>query len=108
MRQQWRQLRDTFTSGTLFAVCLDVNGLSKRFVYVLRSIHDSPRTYVGLTSQVQARLAAHNAGRSRHTSRYRPWRLVVTVEFADEDTAVRFERYPKSGSGHAFARRHFL
>jgi hypothetical protein len=30
----------------------------------------------------------------------------VVIEFADEERAVRFERYLKSGSGVAFARRH--
>jgi hypothetical protein len=29
------------------------------------------------------------------------------MEFADERTARRFERYLKSGSGRAFAKRHF-
>jgi hypothetical protein len=32
---------------------------------------------------------------------------VVIVEFLSEDKARTFERYLKSGSGHAFARRHF-
>jgi hypothetical protein len=31
----------------------------------------------------------------------------VVIEFTDEDTAIRFERYLKSGSGRAFAKRHF-
>jgi hypothetical protein len=29
------------------------------------------------------------------------------VEFRTERLALRFERYLKSGAGHAFARRHF-
>jgi len=29
------------------------------------------------------------------------------MEFADGSTAARFERYLKSGSGRAFAKRHF-
>ena len=33
--------------------------------------------------------------------------LVVSLEFADATVAGRFERYLKSGSGRAFARRHF-
>jgi hypothetical protein len=32
---------------------------------------------------------------------------VVIVEFPTEAQAVRFERYLKSGSGRAFATRHF-
>jgi hypothetical protein len=31
----------------------------------------------------------------------------VTIHFPDEQRALDFERYLKSGSGRAFARRHF-
>ena len=79
----------------------------KCFVYLLRSVNERDRPYVGLTSDVAARLAAHNARRSPHTARFKPWELVVAMEFADEATAIRFERYLKSGSGRAFAKRHF-
>lgn len=78
-----------------------------RFVYVLRSEIDPARHYVGATSDVPARLTAHNAGESSHTSKHRPWRLVVALEFRSEEIALRFERYLKSGSGRAFAKRHF-
>jgi len=81
---------------------------TRRFVYLLESLVASGRPYVGLTSDVVQRLAAHNAGRSPHTAKYRPWRLAVSVEFPDEARAVRFERYLKSGSGRAFAKRHLL
>lgn len=80
---------------------------SKRFVYLLESLGTPGRSYIGVTSDVRARLAAHNDGRSLHTARHRPWRLHVAIEFADEPTALRFERYLKSGSGRAFAKRHF-
>jgi predicted GIY-YIG superfamily endonuclease len=60
-----------------------------------------------LTLHVSARLVAHNAGHSSYTARQKPWEFVVSIEFAKERTAVRFERYLKSGSGRAFARRHF-
>ena len=80
---------------------------SKRSVYILRSVSDPSRPYVGLTSNVAARLADHNAGRCHHTAKHRPWELVVAVEFANEGRALAFERYLKSGSGRAFAKRHF-
>lgn len=79
----------------------------KRFVYVLRNADQDPRYYVGLTSNVNARLTDHNAGRCKHTAFSRPWQLHVVIEFSDEERAIRFERYLKSGSGRAFARRHF-
>jgi putative endonuclease len=79
----------------------------KRFVYVLKNADPAPQFYVGLTSNVGARVSDHNDGRCPHTAMRRPWTLHVTIEFADEETAFRFERYLKSGSGRAFAKRHF-
>jgi hypothetical protein len=35
------------------------------------------------------------------------WSLHVTIEFASEHTALRFEQHLKSGSGRESARRHF-
>ncbi len=39
--------------------------------------------------------------------KHRPWRPIVVIRFQDDGKAEAFERYPKGGSGHAFARRHF-
>ena len=79
----------------------------KRFVYVLKTDRAAPRYYVGVTSNVEQRLAWHNQGHCTHTAKHRPWRAHVVVEFSDEAHATRFERYLKSGSGRAFAKRHF-
>jgi predicted GIY-YIG superfamily endonuclease len=79
---------------------------TKTCIYVLRSKADPARYYTGLTSDVLARLAAHNAGRCPHTASGYPWEVDVIIEFADESRAVKFERYLKSGSGVAFAKRH--
>ena len=79
----------------------------KRFVYVLKTSGYKPHFYVGRTSDIRARLADHNAGRCPHTARYRPWQLHVTIELPDEQRAIDFERYLKSGSGRALAKRHF-
>jgi predicted GIY-YIG superfamily endonuclease len=79
----------------------------KRYVYVLRSGRDRTRYYTGVTSSLLHRLAAHNAGQSPHTADGTPWEVDVSIEFADERRALAFERYLKSGSGCAFAKRHF-
>jgi len=79
----------------------------QRFVYVLNSISNPTRYYTGVTSNVRARLTEHNEGRCPHTSRWTPWRVIVVVAFASETRAFEFERYLKSGSGAAFAARHF-
>jgi predicted GIY-YIG superfamily endonuclease len=79
---------------------------AKRFVYILKSAVQPGRYYTGLTSDIVSRLAAHNEGRCTHTASGRPWQVDVVVEFSDEHRAVAFERYLKSGSGCAFAKRH--
>jgi len=38
---------------------------------------------------------------------YGPWKLIVEVGFGDKAEAFAFEKYLKSGSGRAFAKRHF-
>ena len=76
-------------------------------VYILQSERTPSRYYTGLSSDVQARLVTHNAGHCRHTRSGAPWKVIVTVDFADARRAIDFERYLKSGSGCAFAKRHF-
>jgi len=77
------------------------------YVYVLRSQSHWSQFYVGLTKDLPERLTTHNSGGSPYTARHRPWELQVSVGFADEHKAQQFERYLKSGSGRAFAARHF-
>ena len=79
-----------------------------RVVYILRSLVDPARYYVGLTSDVNQRLEIHNSGGSIHTAANRPWQLIAAIEFSNVESAVKFERYLKSGSGRAFAKRHFV
>ena len=71
---------------------------SRCWVYVLKSTLDCTHYYVGSTSDVTTRLAAHNAGACVHTRKYRPWQLHVRIEFPDEEHASAFERFLKSGS----------
>jgi predicted GIY-YIG superfamily endonuclease len=78
----------------------------KCIVYVLRSLAVEERYYTGVTSDVEVRLVNHNAGRVPHTANGRPRVLDIAIQFADEVRAIRFERYLKSGSGCAFAKRH--
>ena len=75
-----------------------------KYVYILES-DDSEHFYVGITNDVPARLAKHNAGEVSHTSKYRPWRLKTYVGFSDEERAIAFEKYLKSASGRAFAKK---
>ena len=75
-----------------------------KYVYILESL-DEEHFYAGMTDDLRARLAAHNAGQVPHTSKYKPWRLKTYVAFSDEQQAIAFERYLKSASGRAFAKK---
>ena len=74
------------------------------YVYILESL-DSKHFYAGITDDLRARLAKHNAGEVPHTSKYRPWRMRTYFAFSDEARAMAFEKYLKSGSGRAFAKK---
>jgi putative endonuclease len=75
------------------------------YVYMLRSSHTPGQTYVGYTADLKTRLAVHNSGGSPHTAKFRPWVLVNYQAFSEQDRALAFERYLKTGSGKAFARK---
>ena len=84
-----------------------MRGTGRRFVYILRSESEPTRHYVGTAADVDERLEWHNGGPCGYTLNHRPWRVIISTEFPDEQSAVRFEKYLKSGSGRAFAKRHF-
>ncbi len=77
------------------------------YVYILDSLSTSDRHYVGMTTDPARRLDEHNSGKSIHTNKFKPWKLTVSVGFAEKNKAVAFEQYLKTGSGRAFAKRHF-
>ena len=77
------------------------------FVYLIRSLSNPTQHYVGRTENLETRMEAHNLGESKHTSKFTPWKYIVTVGFEDGYKADAFEKYLKSGSGQAFVRRHF-
>ncbi len=78
---------------------------SKKHVYVLESINFPHETCIGLTDDLRTRVVAHNSGQAKHTRKFKPWRLVSYLGFSDPEKAVAFERYLKSSSGRAFAKK---
>jgi putative endonuclease len=82
--------------------------LPMHYVYLLKSQSKPKQPYVGLTRDLRKRLKDHDEGRSPHTAKFRPWILIAYFAFAEEGTAIAFEKYLKSGSGRAFIRRHLL
>ena len=76
------------------------------YVYILESEAGEQR-YIGVTSDLKDRISRHNSGQVIHTSKYAPWVLANYFAFRDEAKAHAFEKYLKSGSGRAFAKKHF-
>ena len=64
--------------------------------------------YVGSTDDLRRRFASHQQGHVVSTCKYLPVILRSYVAVADEASARRLERYFKSGSGKAFAKKRFL
>ena len=77
------------------------------YVYILQSIATPERHYTGCTDNLHAPLHKHNSGSVPHTAKFKPWRLQTAIAFHDRERATAFERYLKTASGRAFARKHF-
>ena len=77
------------------------------YVYIIQSLKNQI-FYTGITSDLRKRLAKHNKGASPHTKKNKPYKLVWYCAFLSKKKALEFERYLKSGSGIAFARKRFL
>lgn len=71
------------------------------YVYILRSIQQPKKLYIGYTSDVFDRLEAHNNGGSVYTKNHMPWELVWYCVYKDKSKAWAFERCLKSHSGRA-------
>jgi len=77
------------------------------YVYLLKSINNPDKTYIGYTTDLKQRLQKHNEGGSVHTSTDKPWRVVTFIGFDEASKAREFEKYLKVGSGNAFAQKRF-
>ena len=77
------------------------------YVYIIRSVSSPEQEYTGATADLKQRLTDHNAGKSTHTAKYRPWEVVWYSAFLDKYKALEFEKYLKSHSGRAFAKKRF-
>jgi len=75
------------------------------YVYLFERLSVRCERYVGMTTDLKRRFRQHNEGKSFHTAKFGPWKLVSYIAFTDRAKAEAFEFYLKSGSGHAFARK---
>ena len=77
------------------------------YTYILKSLVAPSQYYIGSTGNLRLRLGMHNGGYVKHTSKFAPWDVAAYFAFKTKKVAIDFERYLKTGSGRAFANRHF-
>jgi putative endonuclease len=75
------------------------------YTYILQSDADPGSYYVGLTEDLQDRLARHNRGDVPSTASRGPWHIKTAIAFRNREQAAAFERYLKTASGRAFAKK---
>ena len=54
------------------------------YVYLIESISAQGERYLGMTTDLKERLQEHNAGKSSHTSKFKPWKLTTYIALMTE------------------------
>jgi len=78
------------------------------YVYILQSISFPGQFYTGFSEDIHGRLDAHNNGRSRHTDKFKPWRMLYYCVFSNKQKALDFEKYLRTASGIAFRNKRLI
>ena len=76
-------------------------------VYIIQSKKDGSYC-TGITADLRKRIVDHNTKLSKYTATKAPYVLKWYCVFPNKKRALEFEKYLKSGSGFAFARKRFL
>jgi putative endonuclease len=76
------------------------------FVYILRCADG--KLYTGFTKDIHERLNRHHSGSVPSTKSRLPVQLITYLVFTDKYKALAFEKYLKSGSGRAFAKKRLI
>jgi predicted GIY-YIG superfamily endonuclease len=78
------------------------------YAYIIRSETNPDKFYYGSTADLKKRIEVHNIGGNTSTRPFRKWALVWYGGFPSKQTAEEFEKYLKTASGKAFARKRLL
>ncbi|RKY53594.1 MAG: GIY-YIG nuclease family protein [Candidatus Neomarinimicrobiota bacterium] len=74
-------------------------------VYIIQS--KQGHVYIGQTNNLERRLKEHREGFSKWTKRGTEWKLLYKEEFLDRTSAMRRERYFKTGAGWRWIQERF-
>jgi putative endonuclease len=75
-------------------------------VFTVNILHSTgySKIYIGYSSNLPARLEAHNAEKGKgYTHSFRPWKVIHTEYFAARAEALKREKQLKSAKGGEFA-----
>lgn len=78
------------------------------YVYIMQSVHFPKEFYTGFSENVEQRLNEHNQGKSFHTNKFKPWKIIHYSVFVDKKQALNFEKYLKTASGIAFRNKRLI
>ncbi|MBU4380644.1 GIY-YIG nuclease family protein [Candidatus Parcubacteria bacterium] len=78
------------------------------YVYIIQSVSNPNKTYVGYTEDLKKRIFEHNIGANKSTENFKPWKLLSYIALTDKYQALQLEKYLKQGSGKAFMNKHLI
>jgi len=71
------------------------------YVYAIKSLVKN-YIYIGMTNDIERRIAEHNSGENRSTKAYKPFILIHKEVFDTRIEARTKEKYLKSGVGKEY------
>jgi len=81
--------------------------MMKYYTYILKSLNH-PKTYVGITNNVDSRLKEHNSGKTKSTKAFAPYFVLHSEVYDSRLEARKREKYLKSGAGREWIKRMFF
>ena len=75
------------------------------YVYLLESLKNEDRLYIGFTVDLKSRLDKHNRAINFSTKAYAPWKLIFYEAYLNQEDALRRERYLKTSQGSRLLKR---
>lgn len=78
------------------------------YVYIIKSTEKQDEFYTWFSTDLKQRMSEHNSWKSKHTSKYTPWKLIFYCSFENKETAINFEKYLKSSSWIAFRNKRLI
>jgi len=76
------------------------------YVYLLKLKNGD--YYAGVSDRLKERLNEHITGQVDSTKNFRPLSLECYIALKDKTTALKLEKYLKTGSGIAFRNKHLI